>query len=154
MPRAAAFALSACALFAQQPALTVPDTVTLERDIGYANAGGVRLGMDVARPKAPGPHPAVMLIHGGGFRRGSRQTCLPLAVRLAERGYVAATVSYRLTPKFQFPSPVWDVKAAVRFLRANAKRFDLDPSRLGVTGSSAGGHLALMPGLTSGVASL
>ncbi|MEZ5399732.1 MAG: alpha/beta hydrolase fold domain-containing protein [Bryobacteraceae bacterium] len=146
--------LFAAAALAQNPATPpVPDSVVFERDIDYASVAGAKLGMDIARPKAPGPHPAVVLIHGGGFRRGTRQSYTALALRLAGRGYVAAAVSYRLTPKYQFPAPVRDVKSAVRFLRANAKRFDLDPDRIGVTGSSAGGHLALMLGLTGGVAS-
>jgi len=64
---------------------------------------------------------------------------------------VAATVTYRLAPKSQFPAPVHDVKAAVRWLRANASKFGIDPDRIGVTGGSAGGHLALFLGLTPGV---
>jgi dienelactone hydrolase len=74
-----------------------------------------------------------------------------LCIRLAQHGYVASTVSYRLSPTDQFPAPVHDVKAAVRWLRSNAARFGIDPERVGVTGGSAGGHLALFLGLTSGV---
>ncbi len=108
--------------------------------------------MDVVRPAAGrGPFPAVVCIHGGGFRAGMRQRYRPIAYRLARQGYVAAVVSYRLAPMAQFPAPVEDVKAAVRFLRANAGRFHLDPQRIGAVGGSAGGHLALMLGLTGGV---
>ncbi len=145
--------IAALPLFAQPPAtLTVPDSVTLERDIDYANILGGKLQMDVARPKGDGPFPGVVMIHGGGFRGGTRQSYLPLALRLAERGYVAATITYRLAPKFQFPAPVWDAKSAVRFLRANAARFRLDPERIGTMGGSAGGHLTLFLGLTGGIA--
>ena len=109
--------------------------------------------MDIVRPgKGEGPFPAVVCIHGGGFRAGTRQRYLPIAYHLAQRGYVAAVVSYRLSPMAQFPAPVEDVKAAVRFLRANAGRFHLDPERIGAVGGSAGGHLALMLGLTADVA--
>lgn len=154
VPLTALLLLAGCAAFAQTPPLTVPDSVILERDIDYAPILGGKLQMDVARPKAGGPHPAIVMIHGGGFRAGSRASYLPLALRLAERGYVAATVSYRLAPKFQFPAPVHDVKAAVRFLRAHAGRFALDPERIGAMGGSAGGHLALFLGLTGGVAAM
>jgi acetyl esterase/lipase len=109
--------------------------------------------MDVVRPRElQEPAPAVVLIHGGGFRAGVRQSYLPICVKLAQRGYVAATVSYRLAPRYQFPAPVQDVKTSVRWLRANARRFGIDSDRIGVVGGSAGGHLALFLGLTAGVA--
>ena len=99
-----------CFLFAQTPPVTVE----------YSNVGA-KMEMDIVRPKnQTGPAPAVLLIHGGGFRAGKRQSYLQQANRLAERGYVAATASYRLAPRNQFPSSVEDAKAAVRFLRANA----------------------------------
>src|SRR5581483_11615346 len=108
--------------------------------------------LDMARPKnGDGPFPAVVCIHGGGFRAGSRQGYDGLCLRLAQRGYVAVTASYRLAPQFQFPAAVHDVKAAVRWLRANAKKYHIDPERIGVTGGSAGGHLAQFLGVTGGV---
>ncbi len=138
---------------AQVPAdLQVPETVTLERNIPYSNVLGGAVQMDVARPKTGGGHPLVVLIHGGGFRRGDRSSYLPMAVRLAQQGFVAATISYRFSPKFQFPAHLHDAKSAVRFLRANARRFGIDGGRVCALGSSAGGHLALMLGLTGGVA--
>jgi acetyl esterase/lipase len=131
----------------------MPDDVIHEKDIEYSNVGA-RVAMDVVRPKTPAtaPLPAVVLVHGGGFRRGSRDSYLPMATKLAQRGYIAATVSYRLAPRHQFPAAVEDVKAAVRFLRANAARFNLDPARIGAMGGSAGGHLVLFLGLTADVA--
>lgn len=131
---------------------TIPETLTRDSDVEYSNVGG-RMAMDIIRPSgAPAaPRPAVLLVHGGGFRRGSRDSYLPVAIRLAERGYVAATASYRLAPRNQFPAAVHDVKAAVRFLRANASRYGIDPERIGAMGGSAGGHLVLMLGLTAGV---
>ncbi len=129
-----------------------PADVSVEADIDYSNVGG-RMQMDVVRPlRGNGPFPAVVCIHGGGFRAGTRQSFLPIAYYLAQHGYVAATVTYRLSPMNQFPAPVEDVKAAVRFLRANAARFDVDPDRIGTVGGSAGAHLALMLGVTGGVA--
>ena len=142
-------------LSAQQPARpTIPDDVILEPDLVYSNVGG-KMALDIVRPRAGGPtHPAVLCIHGGGFRGGKRESYLPLCIRLAQHGYVAATVTYRLSPRDQFPAPVHDVKAAVRFMRANAAKYGIDPERIGVTGQSAGGTLALFVGLTGGIPEL
>jgi acetyl esterase/lipase len=93
----------------------------------------------------------VICIHGGGFRAGDRQSYDGLIKKLAKNGYVAMTVTYRLAPKYQFPEAVYDVKAAVRWLRANAGKYHVDPDRVGVTGGSAGGHLAQFLGVTAGL---
>src|SRR5206468_9318320 len=74
-----------------------------------------------------------------------------LCIRLAQKGYVAVTVTYRLAPKYQFPAAVHDTKAAVRWVRANAAKYHVDPDRIGVTGGSAGGHLAQFLGVTANV---
>lgn len=145
--------LGCLALYARAAELVVPDGVRFEKDIEYADAGGAHLQLDLARPKsADGPLPAVLCIHGGGFRAGNRQGYDALCVKLAQHGFVAATISYRLAPTNQFPAAVHDTKAAVRWLRANAARIGIDPARIGVTGSSAGGHLAQFLGVTAGVA--
>ena len=130
----------------------MPASVIHEANIEYSNVGQ-RSALDIVRPRAVSaePRPAVLLIHGGGFRAGNRQSYLPVAIRLAERGYVAVTASYRLSPRNQFPAAVHDVKAAVRFLRANAEKYGIDPERIGTMGGSAGGHLVLFLGLTGGV---
>jgi acetyl esterase/lipase len=132
--------------------LEVPDSVAFEPNIEYANPDGQHLQLDLARPKTgDGPFPAVVCIHGGGFRAGTRQGYNSLCAKLASRGYVAVTVSYRLAPKYQFPAAVHDTKAAVRWLRANAAKYHIDPERIGTTGGSAGGHLAQFLGVTAGV---
>src|SRR2546423_8837559 len=129
----------------------VPETVVCEPDVEYANPDGQHLQLDLARPKTgTGPFPAIICIHGGGFRAGTRQGYDGLCLKLAEQGYVAATVSYRLAPKYPFPAAVHDTKAAVRWLRANAAKYQIDPERIGVTGGSAGGHLAQFLGVTAG----
>jgi acetyl esterase/lipase len=136
----------------QQPKVKVPDSVVFEPNIEYSNPDGQHLQLDMARPKAgEGPFPAVVCIHGGGFRAGSRQGYDGLCIRLAEQGYVAVTVSYRLAPKYQYPAAIHDVKTAVRWLRANAKKYQVDPDQIGVTGGSAGGHLAQFLGVTADV---
>lgn len=131
---------------------TVPAGVVFEKNIEYSNPDDQHLQLNMARPKeGAGPFPAVICIHGGGFRAGTREGFNELCLQLAERGYVAVTVSYRLAPKYQFPAAVYDVKAAVRWMRANAEKYQIDPDRIGTTGGSAGGHLAQFLGVTSGV---
>jgi acetyl esterase/lipase len=143
-------ALSAALLAADPP--KVPDGVTFEPNVEYFNPDNQHLLLDIARPsKGDGPFPAILCIHGGGFRGGNRLGYDALCMRLAQQGYVAATVEYRLAPKYQFPAAVYDCKAAVRWLRANAGKYHIDPERVGVTGGSAGGHLALFLGVTGGV---
>lgn len=125
--------------------------VLVETNIEYTNPDNQHLQLDLARPAGDGPFPAVLHIHGGGFRAGSRQGYSGQIKEFAARGYVAATVSYRLAPKYPFPAAVHDVKAAVRWLRANARKYHIDPNRIGVTGGSAGGHLAQFLGVTADV---
>jgi acetyl esterase/lipase len=126
--------------------------VIWESDIEYSNPGDEHLQLNLARPKtASGRMPAVLCIHGGGFRAGKRESYDTLCVKLAERGYVAATMTYRLAPKHQFPAAVHDTKAAVRWLRANADKYQINPAKIGVTGGSAGGHLAQFLGVTANV---
>ncbi len=137
---------------AQTPPV-VPDDVTFEAGIEYANPDDQHLMLNIARPKTgDGPFPAIVCIHGGGFRAGKREGYDGLIIRLAQKGYVAMTVSYRLAPKYQFPAAVHDTKAAVRWARANAAKYQIDPTRIGTTGGSAGGHLAQFLALTAGVA--
>ncbi len=150
------FLLCFLAVFCLSPHLArAQGPVVVEKGIEYTNPDNQHLQLDIARPATgDGPFPAVICIHGGGFRAGSRDGYLGLIQQLAARGYVAVTVSYRLAPKYPFPAAVHDVKAAVRWLRANAAKYKIDPNRIGATGGSAGGHLALYLGVTGNVASL
>jgi acetyl esterase/lipase len=142
--------LAVCTAVAQ-PAPKIPDDLALDSAVAYAQDDPQQV-MDIVRPRNnAGRLPAVLCIHGGGFRAGSRKGFVTQCVRLAQHGYVAATADYRLAPKAQFPAAVNDVKAAVRYLRANAERLGIDPTRIGVMGGSAGGHLALFLGVTGGV---
>ena len=127
-----------------------PDSIQVDKDVVYINGGKVL--MDVARPTTPGPHPAVVTIGGDAFRTVTRSTHEALIRRLAGRGYVAAAIDYRVGARRQFPAPLQDVKAAVRFLRANAERFGIDPARICALGESAGAPLALLAALTPGIA--
>jgi acetyl esterase/lipase len=133
--------------------LAIPDEVTFERNVEYANPDNQHLQLNLSVPKnGNGPFPAVLCIHGGGFRAGTREGYDKLCITLAQQGFVAATITYRLAPKYQFPAAIHDTKAAVRWLRANAAKYKLDAARIGVTGGSAGGHLAQFLGVTAGVA--
>ncbi len=134
------------------PAPSVPEGVIWQADVEYSSPGDEHLLLNLARPKVgEGPFPAVLCIHGGGFRAGNRESYDALCIKLAQRGYVAATMTYRLAPKHKFPAAVHDTKAAVRWLRANAAAYKINPDKVGVTGGSAGGHLAQFLAVTAHV---
>lgn len=144
------FAIDAISPANAQP--QVPESVIWEEGIVYSTPGGESLALNLARPKAkPTTRPAILCIHGGGFRAGKRESYDGLCLKLAQHGFVAATVTYRLAPKHPFPAAVHDCKSAVRWLRANADKYGIDASKIGVTGGSAGGHLAQFLGVTAHV---
>lgn len=124
----------------------------VERDITYCTVDGVCLKMDVYYPLAAcGPVPAVVYIHGGGWYSGDKTTGagqddIPT---LVSRGYAVAAINYRLAPRYKFPDQIEDAKCAIRFLRATAATYGIDPMHIGVMGDSAGGHLAALLGVTS-----
>lgn len=128
--------------------LLQPDGVAFEKNVVYGKGGGEDLTMNVARPKdVAGPLPCVLVIHGGGWAAGNKEGHNNLTWEFAKRGYVSATVGYRLVPKAFFPAQIEDVKCAVRYLRANAEKWGVDPKRIGATGFSAGGHLSMILGV-------
>jgi acetyl esterase/lipase len=125
-----------------------PTDVQFERDITYGTVPGQELKLNMARPKdAQGQLPCVVVIHGGAWRAGDRKQHDDLTWQFARRGYVSVTVGYRFCPQYPFPAQVQDVKCAVRFLRANATRYNIDPNRIGAVGFSAGAHLSMMLGV-------
>ena len=129
--------------------------VRVERDLVYGKGGGEELRLDLAMPgEGDGPFPAVVCLHGGGWRSGNRQQLGQTIEALAGRGYVAVTVSYRLAPGARFPAQIEDCKAAVRWLRANAGKYKVNPDRIGGLGFSAGAHLACLLGTTDKTAGL
>ncbi len=115
------------------------------QEVTYARYDDRTLEMDIYRPKGEwGALPALVCIHGGGWAKGDRTSHAKIAQALAARGYVAATISYRLSGEAPFPAQIHDCKAAVRFLRANAKTYGINPDQIGAIGLSAGGHLTAL----------
>ena len=124
-------------------------TFTTIENLEYARIGTDSLQLDLRIPDGSGgPFPVILYLHSGAWITGDR-TGGP-AIRQASRGYAVASIDYPLAPKYVWPSQLQACKAAVRWLRANAARFNLDPARIGVFGTSAGGHLAAMMGTTNG----
>jgi acetyl esterase/lipase len=128
------------------PIVIPATTVELVRDLEYGKGGNTSLLLDLYLPRTriKRPAPAVIFIHGGGWSQGDK---FPSQVRtLAERGFVGVSINYRLSGEAIFPAAVEDSKCAVRWLRANADEYGIDSNRVGVWGSSAGGHLVMMVG--------
>jgi acetyl esterase/lipase len=120
-----------------------------ELNIVYGKGGGESLKLDLYAPShQSGPVPAVVFIHGGAWSGGCKEDLTGSARAFAARGYVTVTVNYRLAPRHKWPAQIHDVKCAVRWLRANADRYHIDPDCIAASGNSAGGHLALLLGLT------
>ncbi len=126
----------------------LPPGVKALRGLEYVPDKHERHRLDLYLPeKAAGPLPVIVWVHGGGWRGGSKENCP--AVPFAAKGYAVASINYRLSQHAIFPAQIEDCKAAVRWLRAHAKAYNLDPERFGAWGSSAGGHLVALLG-TSG----
>lgn len=118
----------------------------IEQDVLYQTVDGVELRLDIATPEGKGPFPAVVCLHGGGWSMGSKRSFQKMLPQFAAGGYVAASIQYRLAPKFRFPAQIDDVRSALQFLRLNAKRWKIEPARIALVGASAGAHLALLAG--------
>jgi acetyl esterase/lipase len=123
----------------------MPDGVQLTKDIEFGKAGEHCLKLDLYRPaKLDKPVPGLIFIHGGAWKGGTKDMYRPYAVQYAQKGYVAASISYRLSSVAPFPAAVEDAKCAVRWMRAGADKYGVDPNHICVLGGSAGGHLAMM----------
>ena len=140
----------------RQATYTVSEDVQVLRDLVYAKVDGRELQLDLYLPKKPilEPVPCIVVIHGGGWRNGDKTRFASKAAWLADHGFAAACIGYRLLPTVEFPTPVEDCKAAVRWVRANAKEYGIDPDRLGAFGGSAGAHLTAILATSHKVASL
>jgi acetyl esterase/lipase len=144
-------ALLAGCLFVWLAASRVGESaIAFEPDLVYGKGGDTDLHLNLAMPSSGhGPFPAVVFLHGKGWRSGDRSEMNSLVEGIARLGYVGVTVEYRLVPRARFPAQVEDCKAAIRFLRAHATQYRIDPGKIGVVGFSAGGYLAAMLGVTT-----
>ncbi len=141
----ALLALPSPLLAQQQP--KVPAGIVYEPDIQFGTGGDVKLSLDLARPeKLDKPTACIVFIHGGGWQAGNRKVHTGHILKVAERGFVAATIQYRLVPQATWPAQIEDVKCAIRYLRANAEKHQIDPNKIGAVGFSAGAHLAMLLG--------
>ena len=131
-----------------KPASLLPEGVKAVTNIKYGEAPGKANLLDVYLPEAEPtkPMPLVVWIHGGGWCEGNKEGCP--AVAGAPRGYVVASLNYRLSQEAIYPAQLHDCKGAIRYLRAHAKEYHIDPDRIGVWGASAGGHLVALLGTT------
>jgi acetyl esterase/lipase len=137
-------------LFAQSKGPKLPDGVTAERDVAYGTHE--RQKLDVYVPKSEKPLPLVIWVHGGGWEAGTKDN--NPALTLMARGFAVAGINYRLSQHAVFPAQIHDVKAAVRYLRANAKKLNLNADKFGAVGASAGGHLVALLGTSGSVKDL
>jgi len=131
-----------------------PADVEVVPNVTYLTVDGRALRMNIARPKTPPdePMPVVVFIHGGAWRAGDADPSRNYP--LAQRGYFTASIEYRLSQEALFPAQIHDCKAAIRWIRKYAKELNIDPDRIGVWGSSAGGHLVALLGTSIGVQAL
>ncbi len=136
--------------------LVDPDYIVMEREIRYREGGSQSWRLDLAARKdvTSAPRPGIVIFHGGGWIEGDKSSFSTRKhgvpgniVDWADLGYVAVTINYRLAGEATFPAALEDCKCAVRWLRAHAQRYHLDPNRIGAIGNSAGGHLALLLGM-------
>ena len=139
---------------AQQPnRRALPESVTVQRDLAYVPGGHERQKLDLYLPKqSDKPLPIIVWVHGGGWQAGSKENNPLLAY--AGKGYAVASINYRLSQHAVFPAQIEDCKTAIRWLRAHAKTYNLDPHKIGVAGSSAGGHLVALLGTAGDVKAL
>ena len=157
IPRDTSFTAASAAIkvvkdypFAKLVAPKVPESVRVIKNIVYSSYRNRKLHLDLFQPvdKSKDPYPAVLIIHGGGWRSGNKSMQWPTAMHLAKYGYVTATVEYRLSPEALYPNGIYDLKAAIRWLRANAENYNINPEKIAVSGCSAGGELAAFLGTT------
>jgi len=133
----------------------LPEGVVELKGVEYGKGGEKSLRLDLYMPAdLEKPAPGLIFIHGGGWEQGNRNDYRYYTVRYAKRGYVVATISYRFSNEAPYPAAVQDAKCAVRWMRANAAQYHVDPDRIAVIGGSAGAHLSMMVGYSSDVPEL
>ena len=142
---------------AARNAFPVPSTVRVVRDIVYAQYGARALKLDLYLPPQSDQTriaPGVVVVRGGGWRQGDKEAFGFIAGQLAKEGFAAASIEYRTSSEAKFPAAIHDVKAAVRWMRANARMHRINPDAIGAIGGSAGGHLVALLGTSGGLKDL
>lgn len=134
----------------------VPKGVVAERNIVYTTLkntpyGDRDLHLDIFRPKKDGKYPALIMVHGGGWRSGNKSLQVPMAEMIADKGYVTVAVEYQLSLEAKYPAAVYNIKAAIRWVRANAEKYNVNPDYIAISGCSSGGHLAALVATTNGM---
>ncbi|MDQ6663085.1 MAG: alpha/beta hydrolase [Acidobacteriota bacterium] len=134
-------------LFCGLPTLQA-GTYTVTNDIEYTRPDGVSVKLDAHVPSGNGPFPTVILVHGGGWTAGDKagKIVQPLFQPLTDSGFTWFSINYRLAPDYPYPAAADDVEAAVRFVKAHAREYKVDASRIALMGESAGGHLVNLVG--------
>jgi acetyl esterase/lipase len=133
---------------AQPPQSAEPSRPPTAAAITYASIDGEPLQLDLYLPENTSTPPLLVFIHGGAWQFGNRDN--PGALTLLDKGFAIASVSFRSAQVAPLPAQIHDLKAAIRFLRANADRYGYDADHIATTGVSSGGHLAALAGLTNG----
>jgi acetyl esterase/lipase len=139
--------LAAAALLAAASAAKAEYEVVAQTNVEYAQHDGTKLLADLYQPKGLAKAPAVVAVHGGGWQNGSRASYRYWGPFLAKHGYVVLSIDYRLGKVGAFPGSVYDVKAAIQFVRAKAETLGVDPDRIGLMGDSSGAHLVALVGI-------
>jgi alpha-L-fucosidase 2 len=120
----------------------------LKTDIVFGTAGGTNLTLDAFVPAGDGPFPTCILVHGGAWMKGDKTTYIkPLFEPLSQAGFTWFTINYRLAPQHRYPACIEDVETAIRWVKAHAAEYKVDPQRLALIGESAGGHLVSLAGV-------
>ncbi len=143
------FGLAVTLVLAQRRGPKVPESVTVHQDIAYVTDGHERQKLDLYVPDEGENLPLIIWVHGGAWRGGSKERYTPMEYLKA--GYAGASINYRLSQDAIFPAQIEDVKSAVRWLRANAETYRLNPNHFAAWGASAGGHLVAMLGTTGDI---
>ena len=124
-------------------------TIEVLRNQVFVERESGPLAADVYRPHGAGPFPGMLVVHGGAWRMGARADLATIAQALAQHGYTAVAIDYRLAPTYKFPAQIYDCQAALRWMRSNANELKIDTTRIGGFGYSAGGHLVALLGTLS-----
>ena len=140
----------------QNPPFEPPPNVDIQKNLVYSTIGERQMHLDLYLPKNPSatPMPAVIYIHGGGWVNGNKTAFQRQAAYMATKGYAGACIEYRLSGEAKWPAAIDDSKAAVRWVRENAKKYNIDKNRIAAAGGSAGGHLVALLGTAGDVAAV